>query len=251
MSGARACCLAAAIALAFVPACRRKTADFKPPQHALFKDVKQQPPVNLPRSAPTIPNGSTAAAKGEPDILILREGSLFQGNVTASGQVVLADGRIEFTTASQPALAIRYRLPTALPAPAPFKGAAEITLVEASNPGGPDTQVLIRTGGAVLFAAVVKKSLEPNRLEIVPGWFVSQMSADVNPQMRLAPSRIEARDPSGAMTAIPVGQVTPVRVSSVLLNVFVSASYRVMPTAREQHAGGYILEGWAVRANQP
>jgi hypothetical protein len=40
-------------------------------------------------------------------------------------------------------------------------------------------------------------------------------------------------------------------MGGVALNLFITASYRVMSAEGEQHEGGYILEGWAVRSSQP
>jgi hypothetical protein len=88
-------------------------------------------------------------------------------------------------------------------------------------------------------------------VEITPGVFVNQSTVEVNAKVRIAPSRIEARGADGAVTVIPVGELTSTRMGGVALNLFITASYRVMSAEGEQHEGGYILEGWAVRSSQP
>ena len=181
----------------------------------------------------------------------LREAHPFEGALTASGNIRVDNGRIEFTAPNQPALDIRYRLPAALPPVPQYTGPAEITVLDQSDAGGPDRELIVRTGGALLFAAALKKSPQPIRIDIAKGASVSQMPVDVNAKTRSAPSAVEARDASGAVTMILVGQVTRVQFAGAAVDVFLRASYRIMRGPKEQHEGGYILEGWAVRANQP
>jgi len=249
----RTALLAVVVALAFQVACRRGADDAQSPrvQHKLFKDLKA-PPVNFPRpvrAARDTVDVPTSLREGS--FLILRDAKLFEGNINLSGQATMADGRIEFMAQNQSPLEIRYRLPKQLPSPPPYKGIAEFSVLDASDPGGPDRQVLIRSGSALLLAAVMKKSAEPNRVEITPGVFVNQSTVEVNAKVRIAPSRIEARGADGTVTVIPVGELTSARMGGVVLNLFITASYRVMSAEGEQHEGGYILEGWAVRSSQP
>ena len=208
--------------------------------------------MNRPRPARPISEAEEVPASlREGAVLILREAQAFQGVFTATGDVRMQNGRIEFTAPKQPPFDIRYRLPGALASVPQYKGAADLSVIEQSDPGGPDRQVLLRTGGALLFAAILTKSQQPNRLEIARGASIMQLPVDVNEKSRGASARVQARDVSGTVTMIPVGQVTSVRIAGVALDVFIKASYRSVKSPKEQHAGGYVLEGWVVRPNQP
>ena len=251
MSPAFRCCWFLALAVAVAGGCRRGTSDFQAsrPQHPLFKDLKE-PPINLPRPATSVPDTAGVPTVPRGGVLISSQGRSFQGRATDSGMAVIGDGRVEFTATKQPGLNVRYQLPKALPA-VPYKGPADVTVVEESQYDGPNTQVLIRTGNALLSAAITIKSSEPNRIEVAPGTLISQLPAEVNGKNRIVTSGVQARDASGGVTMIPVGQVTRVRFAGAILDVFVRSSYRVVRGAKEQHDGGYILEASAVRSNQP
>ena len=73
----------------------------------------------------------------------------------------MADGRIEFTAQGQSPIEIRYRLPKQLTPPI-FKGNAELSVLDASNPAGP-VSVLLPYRRRLLFAALIRKSGEPIR----------------------------------------------------------------------------------------
>jgi len=240
--------LVVVVVLGFMPACRRGLTDEQAsrPQHPLFKDLKQ-PPLNPPRSPMPVPDTATSPTiSGARGIVILRQGRTFQGGASATGQVVISDGRIDFTGTNQLSLDIRYRLPKDMRPPAPYNGAADIEVLDESTAGGPDIQVTVHRGPALLFAAITRKSSEPNRVEIAPGTFVSQSPVDTTDSNRIGAAPLQIRDASGVTTTIPVGKNASVRAGGAVLNVFIAASYRVTRAPREQHEGGYVLEGWFV-----
>ena len=249
MSTVSRCCWVVALAIAVSGGCRRGNAQFQAsrPQHPLFEDFKE-PPTNLPRPATAVPDTPSPPTIPRGAVLVLSQDRPFQGRTTGSGMAVIGDGRVEFTATSQPGLNVRYQLPKALPAVS-YKGPADVTVVEESQYEGPNTQVLIRSGNALLSASITIKSPEPNRIEIAPGIFIGQLPAEVDAKNRIAASGVEARVASGAATIIPVGQVTRVRLANAVLDVFVRASYRIMRDAKAQHGGGYILDASAVRSN--
>lgn len=222
------------------------------PRHPLLDNL-QPPPLNRPVVDVPIPTAAPSLPPGDrPALLLVSQGRRFHGTATLAGRVVASKGRVEFTSPDRPPLQILYRLPAGLRALPDVDAKGSVTLLERTNPGGPNRQVLIRTDGALLLAHVWLTSPKPLAvtLDEAAGLRLVQLPVRrATPDGLLADAQVEVFDGDLRAGAAANRVLTPIRARTGSFQAFVETSRLAYASGRtDQRDGRYILEAWVVRS---
>ena len=226
----------------------------KQPEHPLLRTLRP-PPLNLPVKSAQIPSESPGLPPGnEPALLVVSEGSPFQGSATLSGRLTVGSGMVEITAQDKRRLQILYRLPEGLPALPSADVNGELSIIERSGPGGPNRRIILRSDGSLLLAQIWLRSSEPATMQLGDGLRIAQRPVQRSTSgPRLVEVLVEVAGGDTAPAAISVRKPAQVRTRSGVLQAFVESShfaYWAGPT--DKHDGRYILKAWVVHSrNDP
>ena len=204
------------------------------------------PPVNFPRAprpapvtaqVPGLPGGSV------PGILVLVGGTVFTGELVFAGELTVGPGEILARRPGDAPVEIRFRPPTALPAPPPFIGPGEVTV--RIDEGPPRSRaVTVTHAGGILLSLFEGVAPDPLSWQPVPGIRVSQRAVPKlqEPGLRAAPALLE--HPTAGRD-LPVGQTVIAPLPSQVLQLYATVSARERIDHNESGTGDrYILRVW-------
>jgi hypothetical protein len=210
----------------------------------------EPPPLNLPIKRVPIPRGRLALPEGNDSaLLVVREGGPFLGTHMQTGRVMLRSGRIEFTGQDQQTIEILYRLPQGLSAPPDVDTVGDLSLVELSDPGGPNRRVVVRTGDMLLLAEIWLASSQPVTINLGRLRLVQRPTPTQKTGPFLADVQLDAFDGERAAGPIGVGKPTQLESGSNVFLAYIETSgvaYFAAPKGEPDRS--YVLHAWVVRA---